>query len=227
MLKCVGSCPEGDRQSWVGELRFPPGTRGVGAVQPWSKPPLQVLFLGQIMLFMLSGTCFPFFITTAAAILADSFSVTQLNKKKPFFSCPAAFITFMVGCSHGHLKTSLLCQVCYWGGKKGRGETCSDPHNTEYCDCRTEDVVVWPYPSFLFSGPAVLPVIHLSVSSLDHSDLLSRAVPAPGTCDADADWEIDLWLREQIWMWFSSSLLVWEIGHHDNQQLSCQGLWLF
>lgn len=38
---------------------------------------------------------------------------------------------FVVGCSHGHLKKFLLCQLHYWGGQTGKREISSNPDNME------------------------------------------------------------------------------------------------
>lgn len=131
MLKCVGSCPEGDGQSLEEEPCFSPGTRGVAAVQPWSKPLLQVLFLVQMMLLVEKKWNMLSLYHYCSRHTCCFFQCDPIKKNQVllFVSCCLNKFSWWAA----PMGTSKhLCPLRYQGGQTGRGEICSDPHNMKY-----------------------------------------------------------------------------------------------
>lgn len=237
MLKCVGSCPEGDGQSLEEEPCFPPGTRGVGAGQPWSKPLLQVLFLVQMMLLVEKKKVeYAFLYHYCSRHTCCFFQCDPIKKKaRPSFCVLLPKSIFTVGCSHGPLKTPLSAALLR-GTNRERGDLFRSTQHGVQLLCKTEDGIVWLYASSLFSGLPVLPIIQfLSVSSLDHAikfTLQDCACSWNAWCcyrlrNWRSDWRADLKAVLQLSSCMGNRTSWCHRTSSIGQQLSCQGLWLF
>lgn len=216
MLKCVGSCPEGDGQSLEEEPCFPPGTRGVGAVQPWSKPLLQVLFLVQMMLLVEKKVeyAFPLSLLQQTYLLFLSVWSNKKKKSNPFFLCPAAYINF-----HGGLlpwAPQNIFVSCVTEGDK-RGEGISVQIHTTWSTAtlqnrRWSSVTLCLFLVLRAPCPPYNPVLvselsspRIQIRSLGPCLLLECVMLLQVKKLEICDWRADL----------KAVLLAWEIGHHD------------